>query len=106
MKFTLAFVIVLLAACGSDSADNNGTGNNPQNPSGAGPAAVPLGAAGGSGSAGSYVILAETGHFQRTGPRVARGNGAGPAAPRLLTRLAPVARLAERVSASRPGGGE
>ncbi|MFL5247848.1 MAG: ice-binding family protein [Myxococcales bacterium] len=91
MKFTLAFVIVLLAACGSDSADNNGTGNNPQNPSGAGPAAVPLGAAGSSGSAGSYVVLAKTGISNVTGSRLTGDIGLSPAAASFITGFALIA---------------
>ncbi|MFL5433104.1 MAG: ice-binding family protein [Myxococcales bacterium] len=90
MKFTLAFVIVLLAACGSDSADNNG-GTNPQNPSGAGPAAVPLGAAGSSGSAGSYVVLAKTGISNVTGSRLTGDIGLSPAAASFITGFALIA---------------
>ncbi|MFL5378744.1 MAG: ice-binding family protein [Myxococcales bacterium] len=83
-------MIVLLAACGSDSADNNG-GTNPQNPSGAGPAAVPLGAAGSSGSAGSYVVLAKTGISNVTGSRLTGDIGLSPAAASFITGFALIA---------------
>jgi Ice-binding-like len=91
MKLTLAFVIVLLAACGTDSADNTAAGNNPQNPSGAGPAAVPLGAAGSSGSAGSYVVLAKTGISNVTGSTLTGDVGLSPAAASFITGFALIA---------------
>ena len=45
--FTALFLVLLLAACGGDSA-----GSNPRNPNGAGPAPVSLGSAGALGAAG------------------------------------------------------
>jgi Ice-binding-like len=91
MRVTWAFAILLLAACGSDPADNPGTGNNPQNPSGAGPAAVSLGTAGSSGAAGSYVVLAKTGISNVTGSRLTGDIGLSPAAASFITGFSLIA---------------
>ena len=47
--------------------------NNPQNPAGAGPAAVDVGSTSDVGSAGSYVILAKTGVTNVTGSAITGG---------------------------------
>src|ERR1700750_3055276 len=83
MKGTWAFAILLLAACGSDPADSS-TGNNPQNPSGAG-------AARSSGAAGSYVVLAKTGISNVTGSTVTGDIGLSPAAASFITGFSLIA---------------
>jgi len=89
MKAVWVSAILLLAACGSDPATS--TGNNPQNPSGAGPAAVPLGTAGSSGAAGSYVVLAKTGISNVTGSRLTGDVGLSPAAASFITGFSLIA---------------
>ena len=84
--FTALFLVVLLAACGSDSA-----GSNPRNPNGAGPAPVPLGSAGALGAAGSYAILAKTGISNVTGSTVTGDMGLSPAAASFITGFSLVA---------------
>ena len=71
---------LLLAACGSTTAPNN-----PQNPAGAGPAPVGLGAPGDVAGAGNYAILAKTG-VSNTGTTAITGDiGLSPAAATYLT---------------------
>ena len=84
--FTALFLVLLLAACGGDSA-----GSNPRNPNGAGPAPVPLGSAGALGAAGSYAILAKTGISNVTGSTVTGDMGLSPAAASFITGFSLVA---------------
>ncbi|MCU1280330.1 MAG: hypothetical protein JWM53_3876 [bacterium] len=59
---------------------------NPQNPAGAGPAAVALGSTTDVGAAGSYVLLAKTGITNVTGSSITGGNlGLSPAAASFIT---------------------
>src|SRR3979411_3258602 len=78
--FTALFLVLLLAACGGDSA-----GSNPRNPNGAGPGPVPLGSGGALGAAGSYAILAKTGISNVTGSTVTGDMGLSPAAASFIT---------------------
>jgi hypothetical protein len=60
--------------------------NNPQNPGGAGPAAVDIGSAANLASAGAYVLLAKTGITNVTGSSITGGNlGVSPYAATAIT---------------------
>jgi ice-binding like protein len=84
--FTALFLVVLLAACGSDSASNNA-----QNPNGKGPAPVSLGPTGALSGASSYVILAKTGVSNVTGSTVTGDMGLSPAAASFITGFSLIA---------------
>src|SRR4051812_36132955 len=86
-RFT-ALALAILAACGDNAAEGN---NNPQNPAGAGPAPVSLGAVGALGAAGGYVILAKSGISNVTGATITGDVGLSPAAASFITGFALVA---------------
>ncbi len=70
---------------GGTAADADAS-NNPRNPTGLGPAAVGLGTAASPGSAGSYVVLAQTAVTNVTGSSVSGGDvGISPAAASFIT---------------------
>src|SRR5256885_2334144 len=89
--FTAILLVGVLAGCGSDDAGSDAAGNNPQNPSGKGPAPVALGAAGSLGAAGNYVILAQTGISNVTGSAVTGAMGLRPAAATFITGFSLIA---------------
>jgi hypothetical protein len=65
---------------------------NPRNPTGAGPAVVPLGSGTDVGAPGSYVLLAKTGVTNVTGSAITGGNvGVSPAAASFITGFSMIA---------------
>jgi hypothetical protein len=77
------FAAVLLWGCGGD--------NNPQNPSGDGPAPVEIGSTGDLGTAGGYTVLAKTGISNVTGSTVTGDMGLSPAAASFITGFSLIA---------------
>ena len=85
-RFLIPSIWLLLSACGEVAA------NNPRNPAGAGPAPIAVGSTNGSGSAGTYVIMAKTGITNVTGSVITGGNlGLSPAAATFVTGFSLVA---------------
>ncbi len=81
-------MLALLSACSDDLFDT-GSDNDPQNPNGAGPAPVELGAATDLASAGAYVLLAKTGITNVTGSMITGGHlGVSPAPAAAITGFA------------------
>ena len=90
-------VLAILAACGGNPPPAD---NNPQNPSGKGPAPVSIGSAGAMGAAASYAILAKTGITNVAGSRVTGDIGLSPAAASFITGFALVADASNAFSTS------
>jgi hypothetical protein len=91
----LSLVTVLVGGCGSSGSGTSVY--NPRNPSGAGPAAVPLGSSGSTvgagdlGASGNYVILSKAGITNVTGSSITGNMGVSPAAASYITGFALVA---------------
>jgi len=96
-RFALA--LLMLAACGDDTTNTNGTdanngadANNPPNPRGRGPAPVELGSATDPAASAHYVLLAKTGVTNVTGSLVTGGDvGISPAAASFITGFSLIA---------------
>jgi hypothetical protein len=89
-----------LGGCGSSSTDGTGSGSNPPNPLGAGPAPVSLGGATDLGGAGAYAVLAKSGVTNAIGSTINGNVGVSPAAASYITGFALVADASNTFSTS------
>jgi hypothetical protein len=97
MSRRLLIALLLVGGCSDGMTTTGGGGDlamagrdmtvhNPQNPAGAGPAAVDIGSSTDVAAAGSYVLLAKTGITNVTGSSISGGNlGLSPAAASFIT---------------------
>ena len=83
---TQSSLLILLFSIGCSGAGGDDTSSNPQNPLGAGPAAVDLGNHQDPADAGGYLLLAKSGISNVTGSSLSGGDvGLSPAAATFLT---------------------